>query len=103
MIRSHITEPVDIFKVDFTNNYSHLISQGFSAAQTLIKAKKSLEIHKNDYFKATAMAEKAQKIAELEDEHDRVTLASQNAQEMKKNASKASENYFNSLAEEKQH
>lgn len=54
------------------------------------------------YFTASARAEKAEKAVLLEDEESRQDLAQKNAEEMRQLATKASEDYFASVAQEKQ-
>ncbi|CAG9318522.1 unnamed protein product [Blepharisma stoltei] len=102
-LKSLLIEPIEGFRENFANSYVHFINEGHSNAHSLSKAKKQLELNKNAYFKASVQAEKAQRVLELEDEFDRVTLASLNAEEMKNQAHKASEIYFSSMAEEKRH
>ena len=57
---------------------------------------------RDNYFCASARAEKAEQMANIEDESDRAELAKKNAEEMRNAAVRSSENYLTSLAEEKQ-
>jgi hypothetical protein len=57
---------------------------------------------RQNYLQASVRAEKAERVVLIEDDEDRLELAKTNASEMRNHALRASEDYFSSLAQEKQ-
>ncbi|CAG9330410.1 unnamed protein product [Blepharisma stoltei] len=100
-LESQIAEALESYKDSYIHNFTQSLEKTRKALRKLGKARENLNTHRNEYFKAMVKAEKAEFMQNLEDDTERIELATRNTTEMKLCAEKASEKYFGSLAEEK--
>lgn len=90
------------FRENFNSSSFETIKNTKEALFRLETTREEMYVKRDNFFWASARAEKAEKMLNLEDESERVELANKNAAEMKNSAIKASELYLTALAEEKQ-
>ena len=96
-----LIEPLDEYKTTFLTGYSEMLSSITTSTDLLTTSRVTLEELKQKYFKASVKAEKAAKMARIEEEDDRINLACRNHDYMKSFMIKASEDYLNALGHEK--
>lgn len=102
MIQIQILDPLYTFSENFNSSIFESIKNTKESFFKLEESREIMHRKRENYLLASTRAEKAEKAVLLEDEEDRLDLAQKNAEEMRAQALKSSEDYFTSVAQEKQ-